>query len=136
MRELEKEFAVVQRLDHPNIGRAYALEHFDEVACLVMEYVEGESLRARLKAKGSLPQDQALRIAGLVCEALAYAHSMRTLHCDIKPERGVGVGDLLHVTEAELESALQPVPQPGGRDGGGAPGPAAIPPVSGLNCLD
>lgn len=86
LRELEKEFAVVQRLNHPNIGRAYALEHHDGVAFLIMEYVEGESLRARLKAKGCLPQDQALRIAGLVCEALAYAHSTRTLHRDIKPE--------------------------------------------------
>jgi hypothetical protein len=73
-------------LDHPNIARAYALEHFEDVAFLVMEYVEGESLRGRLKRVGPLPQDQALRIAGLVCEALAYAHSTRTLHRDIKPE--------------------------------------------------
>jgi serine/threonine protein kinase len=84
--ELEKEFAVVQRLNHPNIARAYALERYEEVSFLVMEYVEGESLRGRLKRVGALPQDQALRVAGLVCEALAYAHSTRTLHRDVKPE--------------------------------------------------
>lgn len=86
LRELEKEFNIVKRLNHPNIVRAYGLERFEGVAFLVTEYVQGESLRARLKAKGCLPQDAALRIAGLLCDALAYAHSNRILHRDIKPE--------------------------------------------------
>ena len=84
--ELEKEFSVVSRLVHPNIVRAYAIEHHEGVAFLVMEYLEGESLRARLLREGTLPQDQALRCVGLMAEALAYAHSMHVIHRDIKPE--------------------------------------------------
>jgi len=72
-------------LEHPNIVRAYALLRHEDITFMVIEYVEGESLRLRLKRLGSLPQDQALRIAGLVCEALAYAHAARVLHRDIKP---------------------------------------------------
>jgi hypothetical protein len=56
------------------------------VAFLVMEYVEGESLRARLRRVGALSQDQALRFVGLVSKALAYAHAAHVLHRDIKPE--------------------------------------------------
>ena len=84
--ELEKEFAVVSRLVHPNILRAYGMERHEGVTFLVMEYVEGESLRARLRHGGTLKQDQAIRFVGLISEALAYAHSAHVMHRDIKPE--------------------------------------------------
>ena len=84
--ELEKEFAVVSRLAHPNIARVYGLERHEGTTFLVMEYVEGESLRARMKSRGCIPQDKALRLAGLVGEALAYAHEARVIHRDVKPD--------------------------------------------------
>jgi serine/threonine protein kinase/tetratricopeptide (TPR) repeat protein len=52
----------------------------------VMPYVEGESLRERLKREGQLPITDALKIAGDVAGALAYAHSHGVVHRDIKPE--------------------------------------------------
>jgi TolB-like protein len=52
----------------------------------VMPYVEGESLRDRLKREKQLPVDEALRIAREVCDALSYAHSRGVIHRDIKPE--------------------------------------------------
>ena len=84
--ELVKELSVLSRLDHPNVLRVYGIEQHDGVAFLVMEYVAGETLRAKLKQIGSLPQDQALRYVGLVCEALSYAHTAHVLHRDVKPE--------------------------------------------------
>jgi hypothetical protein len=84
--ELEKEFAVSVRLLHPNIVRLHAIERHEGVSFLVMEYLEGESLRAKLRAHGALPPAEAVRYAGLVAEALAFAHAAHVLHRDVKPE--------------------------------------------------
>jgi serine/threonine protein kinase len=86
MAELNKEFAVLSHLVHPNLLRVYAIERREGTSFLVMEYVEGETLRAMLKQRGCLPQDEALRCVGLLSEALAYAHAARVLHRDVKPE--------------------------------------------------
>ena len=51
-----------------------------------MPYVEGESLRDRLRRERQLPVDDALRIAREVADALHYAHGHGVIHRDIKPE--------------------------------------------------
>lgn len=84
--ELEKEFRASARLTHPHILRLYAIERHQGICFLVMEYLEGHSLRARLRQQGALPPPEAVRYAGLVSEALAYAHAARVLHRDVKPE--------------------------------------------------
>ncbi len=84
--ELAKEYAVVSRLVHPNILRVYALQRESDVSFLVMEYIDGADLRCRLRERGCLPQDLALRYVGLLCEALAYAHDAHVLHRDVKPD--------------------------------------------------
>jgi serine/threonine protein kinase len=84
--ELDRELSVGSRLVHPGILRVHGIEQYDGVSFLTMEYLEGESLRARLKRTGTLPMAEALRITGLVAEALAYAHTAHVLHRDIKPE--------------------------------------------------
>jgi MoxR-like ATPase len=84
--ELEKEFAVGARLEHPGILRVHRLERREGICFLVMEYLEGASLRQRLREQPALPPDEALRYAGLVSEALAYAHERHVLHRDVKPE--------------------------------------------------
>lgn len=85
--ELEREFSVTRRLEHPNVLRVHALERFEGVSFLVMEHLEGDTLRARLRAVGGpLDQAEAVRHVGLVGEALAYAHAARVFHRDVKPE--------------------------------------------------
>jgi len=86
MAELNKEFSVLSHLVHPNLLRVYGIARHEGASFLVMEYVEGETLRALLKQRGCLPQDEALRYVGLLSEALAYAHAARVLHRDVKPE--------------------------------------------------
>ena len=51
-----------------------------------MPYVEGKSLRDRLRGEVPLPVDEAVTIAREVAEALEYAHDRDVLHRDIKPE--------------------------------------------------
>ena len=58
----------------------------DGLLYYVMPYIEGESLRDRLRRERQLPVDEAVRIAREVADALAYAHEHELIHRDIKPE--------------------------------------------------
>jgi len=61
-------------------------EPHGEVLYYVMPYVDGESLRDRLRREGALPILDALRIASEVADALAFAHAHGVIHRDVKPE--------------------------------------------------
>jgi eukaryotic-like serine/threonine-protein kinase len=52
---------------------------------IVMEYMAGGSLEARLERDGALPVGEAVRVAAEVCEGLAHAHAEGVVHCDLKP---------------------------------------------------
>ena len=85
LEDLEKEFTVTP-LDHPNILRLYTIAKEEGISFLVMEYMEGRSLREILNERRHLSPPEAIRYAGLVSEALSYAHSAHVLHRDVKPE--------------------------------------------------
>jgi len=81
-----REIRTTAKLRHPHI-----LPLFDSGAAAgflfyVMPYVEGESLRDRLRREPQLPLGEALRIADEVADALSYAHAHGVIHRDIKPE--------------------------------------------------
>ncbi len=72
---------------HPSIVSVYNVgETRNGIPFFVMEYVEGESLADRLRRKGRLPLPEAVRIAGALADALAYAHERGLVHRDLKPE--------------------------------------------------
>lgn len=71
-------------LRHPNVVTLYELVEHQGGVCLVMEYVDGAPLSARLK-DGPLGLDEALRIADQLADALAAAHAYGIVHGDIKP---------------------------------------------------
>ncbi len=71
-------------LNHPNIATIYGLEQSDGVHYLVMELVPGQTLAERI-AKGALPLEEALKIAGQIAEALEAAHEKGVIHRDLKP---------------------------------------------------
>jgi serine/threonine protein kinase len=78
------EARAIARLSHPRICSIHEMGHQDGVDFLVMEYLEGETLAARLR-KGPMPLAQALRAAVEIAEALAAAHAQGIVHRDMKP---------------------------------------------------
>jgi len=80
----EREARAVARLDHPHIGALYDVGEYGGLRFLVMQYLEGETLAARL-AKGPLPLDAVLRHAIEIADALAHAHRRGVVHRDLKP---------------------------------------------------
>ncbi len=80
-----KEIEVGKKLNHPYIVRVYHGGQEDGQWYMVMEFVEGGTLRDRMQAGRPLPLEFALKTISQMCEALAYAHHMGVYHRDIKP---------------------------------------------------
>ncbi len=80
----EREARAVAALTHPHICTLHDIGRLDGIDFLVMEYVEGETLAARL-TKGPLPLEQALARAIEIASALDRAHRAGIVHRDIKP---------------------------------------------------
>jgi serine/threonine protein kinase len=85
MRRFNAEAHLLARLQHPNIVTVHDIGVHGGLPYILLERVEGASLRALLK-KGPLPLGRALEIAGMVCDALDCAHGAGVIHRDIKPE--------------------------------------------------
>jgi serine/threonine protein kinase len=112
----ETEAKSVAALSHPNILSIYELAFFDGFPVAVMELLEGETLRSRLK-KGAMGWREAVRIGGALADGLAAAHAKGVVHRDLKPENvfltsdeGVKILDFglalqrLHLTEGATEA--------------------------------
>jgi serine/threonine protein kinase len=80
----EREARLLASLNHPNIATIHGLEKSDSQQFLVMELVEGETLRERL-IKGALPIEEALEICKQIAEGLESAHEKGIIHRDLKP---------------------------------------------------
>ena len=79
-----REALAAAAIDHPFLCHIYEIGEVDGEAFIAMEYVEGQTLRDRLK-KGPLPLPEALRVAEEIAGALAEAHHRGIVHRDIKP---------------------------------------------------
>ena len=80
----EREARAISSLQHSNICTLFDVGSQDGVEYLVMEYLEGETLSARLQ-KGPIPLDQVLKIAIEIADALEKAHRHGIIHRDLKP---------------------------------------------------
>ena len=80
----QREAEVLASLNHPNIAAIYGLQPSDGTIALVMELVEGETLREWLRH--ALPLERGLGIARQVLEAVGAAHRKGVVHRDLKPE--------------------------------------------------
>lgn len=83
-KRFEREAQAIATLQHPNICTLHDIGHQDGTDYLVMEYLEGKTLAARMR-QGSLPFDLALRYATEVADALEAAHRHGVVHRDLKP---------------------------------------------------
>lgn len=94
LRRFRREAQVLEQLQHPNIMAYYGFEESGDMAFIVVEYVDGETLRRKLRRlKSPLTIGQALSILKPISEALEYAHSLDIYHCDIKPANIMIQGD-------------------------------------------
>ena len=76
----------LKTLEHPNIVRLYDFKREDEIAFIVMQWVDGSNLRQVLtKSRNALPLEDCSRVLSAVCSALHFAHGNKIYHCDIKP---------------------------------------------------
>jgi serine/threonine protein kinase len=80
----EQEARLLASLNHPNIAAIYELEESEGLRCLVLEFVEGETLAERLKA-GPLRLKEALTVCSQIADALEAAHDRGIVHRDLKP---------------------------------------------------
>ncbi len=87
-RQFRHEATILAGVKHPNLPRV--TDHFvvNKVGqYLVMDFIEGEDLREKIKRDGKLPEEEVLRIGKTICDALTYLHNSDPpiLHRDIKP---------------------------------------------------
>ncbi|MCW8139436.1 MAG: serine/threonine protein kinase, partial [Planctomycetota bacterium] len=82
----ENEAKVALQIDHDSIIRVLDYKISDDINYIVMEYVEGESVRDIIRAKKVLPEADVIKITRDVCKGLERAHALGIIHRDIKPD--------------------------------------------------
>lgn len=80
-----REARLTAKVRHPGVVRVLHSDASGDRPFLVLEFVDGETLRQRL-AKGPLPVVDAVRIAAAIADVLAAAHAEGVLHRDVKPD--------------------------------------------------
>ncbi len=101
VQRFRREAKAAASLSHPNIVSIYDVGEDQGLHFIVMELVEGETLRDKLNREGRLDPEEALRIAGQICLGLAHAHNNQIIHRDIKPQN-ILLTELDHVKVADF----------------------------------
>lgn len=81
-----REAQTTGKLSHPNIVNVYDVGHEDQTYYIVMEFVEGFTLKEKIQTQGPLPAKEAISIAMQICDGLFHAHMNGIIHRDIKPQ--------------------------------------------------
>jgi serine/threonine protein kinase len=81
-----REAQTIARLNHHNIVQIFDIDEIYRTIFIIMEYLEGESLRTVLKKRGALPVPEAINYLNQILAGLEYAHQHGIIHRDIKPE--------------------------------------------------
>ncbi len=97
-----REARALAKLDHENIVRVFGSGVSDGLCYIVMEYIEGTTLREAIDA-GAVDSESAMKIIPQICSALSYAHGQGVVHRDIKPENILlGTGGRVKVADFGL----------------------------------
>ena len=94
-------------LSHPNIVSIYDVGNEDDIEYIVMEYVEGITLKQFLSTKSTIPWKEAVDYASQICSGLEHAHKKGIVHKDIKPENVIITKEgILKITDFGIAKAL------------------------------
>ena len=86
LRRFSREASAILNLSHENIVRAYGVGTHDGMPYLVMEYVEGHTLKDLIEKNGALPVRTSIGITCQILDALSAAHAHGIIHRDVKPQ--------------------------------------------------
>jgi serine/threonine protein kinase len=102
----QREARAAAKLRHPNIVVIHDVAHQEGIYYLVMELLEGRTLKELIEQKGSLPPERAAHIVEQVASALDYAHQQGLVHRDVKPANiFVGKDDRTILTDFGIAKA-------------------------------
>jgi len=103
----KSEAQVLAKLKHPNIVDIYDWGKFDDSYFIVMEYVDGISLKELIDRKGALDPIVSTHLAVQICEALSFAHNNNLIHRDIKPQNIlIASGKHVKITDFGIAKSL------------------------------
>src|SRR5580698_969540 len=108
------EMQILAHLEHPNIVRSLASTEVAGELVMVLEMLDGRTLRAVLNAEGRLPWGEAVRVVGAVAAGLAAAHGQEPpiIHRDLKPENIMVVeGGAVKVMDFGIAKVIQALDQ-------------------------
>lgn len=86
VRRFRSEAEAVLKLNHDNIVRSYDVSREGDIQYIVLEYIEGKTLKQLIRDSGPLSPARAIPIALEICDAIAQAHDRMLIHRDIKPQ--------------------------------------------------
>lgn len=85
VQSFKTEALAAAKLSHPNIVNIFDVGQDDDIHYIVMEYIEGQTLKDLISKEAPLPVDQAVAFAAMICDGIHHAHENGIIHRDIKP---------------------------------------------------
>ena len=107
VRKFQREASAASNLDHPNIVGIYDVGEDNGNYYIVMEYVEGQTLKSLIKRRGSLTLPEVIDIMTQLTSGIAHAHQNGIIHRDIKPQNVLILDDgLIKIADFGIAHAL------------------------------
>jgi serine/threonine protein kinase len=85
LRRFKREGLVLAQIKIPNVVRVIDFIQIEDMPCLVIDFVAGETLNECVRRRGYIPEDEALKLFRKLANALGYLHDQGIIHCDIHP---------------------------------------------------
>ena len=107
VRKFQREAISASSLSHPNIVEVYDVGEDDGKYFIVMEYVDGRTLKSLIKKRGALTLPEVIDIMLQLTSAIAHAHDSYIIHRDIKPQNVLILDDgMVKITDFGIAMAL------------------------------